>query len=152
MEGKTTIIELCSWQPWKTGSKCHVDQSQVKKISTPTLIQLGPKQRAEPDEIQIFGGIHCQCDSFQLYCYCRQPRLHSLHHGMIHCIIQMHHAIASFEEIFQGNVTLWKPSDTAILSNYLIYKIFREAGFPEGLVNFLPSDGPVFGKVIVGVI
>ena len=64
----------------------------------------------------------------------------------------MHHAIASFKEIFQGNVTLWKPSDTAILSNYLIYKIFREAGFPEGLVNFLPSDGPVFGKVIVGVI
>ena len=43
-------------------------------------------------------------------------------------------------------MTLWKPSDTAILSNYLIYKIFREAGFPEGLVNFLPSDGPVFGK------
>ena len=48
----------------------------------------------------------------------------------------------------QGNATLWKPSDTAILSNHLIYKIFREAGFPEGLVNFLPSDGPVFGKVV----
>jgi len=47
-----------------------------------------------------------------------------------------------------GNVTLWKPSDTAILSNYLIYKIFRDAGFPDGVVNFLPSDGPVFGKVV----
>ena len=50
--------------------------------------------------------------------------------------------------IYQGNVTLWKPSDTAILSNYLIYKIFQEAGFPDGLVNFLPCDGPVFGKVV----
>ena len=50
----------------------------------------------------------------------------------------------------QGNVTLWKPSDTAILSNYLIYKIFQEAGFPDGLVNFLPCDGPVFGKVVTG--
>ena len=50
--------------------------------------------------------------------------------------------------ISQGNVTLWKPSDTAILSNYLIYKIFQEAGFPDGLVNFLPCDGPVFGKVV----
>lgn len=47
-----------------------------------------------------------------------------------------------------GNVTLWKPSDTAIVSNYLIYKIFRDAGFPDGVVNFLPSDGPVFGKVV----
>eukprot|EP00088_Acartia_fossae_P064604 TRINITY_DN7956_c0_g1_i1.p1 TRINITY_DN7956_c0_g1~~TRINITY_DN7956_c0_g1_i1.p1 ORF type:complete len:398 (-),score=121.20 TRINITY_DN7956_c0_g1_i1:1292-2485(-) len=47
-----------------------------------------------------------------------------------------------------GNVTLWKPSDTAILSNYLIYKIFRDAGFPDGVVNFLPSDGPVFGKAV----
>ena len=43
---------------------------------------------------------------------------------------------------------MWKPSDTSILSNYLIYKIFQEAGFPDGLVNFLPSDGPVFGKVV----
>ena len=30
-----------------------------------------------------------------------------------------------------GNVSVWKPSDTAILSNYLIYKIFRDAGFPD---------------------
>lgn len=47
-----------------------------------------------------------------------------------------------------GNVTVWKPSDTAILSNYLIYKIFREAGFPDGVVNFVPADGPVFGKAV----
>merc|ERR1711981_1033987 len=47
-----------------------------------------------------------------------------------------------------GNVSVWKPSDTAILSNYLIYKIFRDAGFPDGVVNFVPADGPVFGKVI----
>jgi len=47
-----------------------------------------------------------------------------------------------------GNVTVWKPSDTAILSNYLIYKIFRDAGFPDGVVNFVPADGPVFGKAV----
>lgn len=45
-----------------------------------------------------------------------------------------------------GNGVVWKPSDTAILSNYLIYKIFRDAGFPDGVVNFVPADGPVFGK------
>ena len=47
-----------------------------------------------------------------------------------------------------GNGVVWKPSDTAILSNYLIYKIFRDAGFPDGVVNFVPSDGPVFGKAV----
>lgn len=47
-----------------------------------------------------------------------------------------------------GNVVLWKPSDTAILSNYLIYKLLEEAGFPAGVINFLPSDGPVFGDAI----
>jgi len=47
-----------------------------------------------------------------------------------------------------GNVTVWKPSDTAILSNYLIYKIFRDAGFPDGVVNFIPADGPVFGQAV----
>ena len=47
-----------------------------------------------------------------------------------------------------GNGVVWKPSDTAILSNYLIYKIFRDAGFPDGVVNFVPADGPVFGNAI----
>lgn len=47
-----------------------------------------------------------------------------------------------------GNVVLWKPSDTAILSNYLSFKILQEAGVPPGVINFVPSDGPVFGDSI----
>lgn len=46
-----------------------------------------------------------------------------------------------------GNVVLWKPSDSAVLSNYLIFKIFEEAGFPPGVINFLPGDGKTFGDV-----
>ncbi|ESO03519.1 hypothetical protein HELRODRAFT_191851 [Helobdella robusta] len=49
---------------------------------------------------------------------------------------------------FMGNVVLWKPSDTAILSNYIVFKLLREAGLPPGVINFVPSDGPVFGDVI----
>lgn len=41
---------------------------------------------------------------------------------------------------------LWKPSDTAILSNYFVFKVFQEAGFPPGVINFVPADGPVFGN------
>lgn len=43
---------------------------------------------------------------------------------------------------------LWKPSDTALLSNYTIFQIMKEAGLPPGVVNFVPADGPVFGKAI----
>ena len=50
----------------------------------------------------------------------------------------------------QGNSVLWKPSDTAVLSNYTIYKLMREAGVPAGVVNFIPCDGPDFGNAITG--
>lgn len=50
--------------------------------------------------------------------------------------------------LHQGNVSLWKPSDTALLSNYLVYKIYREAGLPPGVINFIPADGPVFGDTV----
>uniref|UniRef100_T1JMW7 Multifunctional fusion protein n=1 Tax=Strigamia maritima TaxID=126957 RepID=T1JMW7_STRMM len=48
-----------------------------------------------------------------------------------------------------GNVVLWKPSDTSILSSYVAFKAFIEAGFPRGVINFIPCDGPVFGDTIV---
>ena len=47
-----------------------------------------------------------------------------------------------------GNPTLWKPSDTAILSNYLVYEILRECGLPDNIIQFVPADGPVFGEAI----
>lgn len=47
-----------------------------------------------------------------------------------------------------GNVVLWKPSDTAVLSNYHFYKVMQEAGLPDGVVQFVPADGPTFGDVI----
>ncbi|GFS17892.1 delta-1-pyrroline-5-carboxylate dehydrogenase, mitochondrial, partial [Elysia marginata] len=47
-----------------------------------------------------------------------------------------------------GNAVLWKPSDTAVLSNYEAFKIYREAGLPPGVINFVPADGPTFGDTI----
>lgn len=54
----------------------------------------------------------------------------------------------AYTPALMGNSVLWKPSDTAILSNWIIYKVMREAGVPEGVVNFIPADGPVFGDTI----
>ncbi|XP_063798195.1 delta-1-pyrroline-5-carboxylate dehydrogenase, mitochondrial [Pseudophryne corroboree] len=47
-----------------------------------------------------------------------------------------------------GNVVLWKPSDTAILSSYAVYKAMREAGLPPNIIQFVPADGPVFGDTV----
>ncbi|PAV86389.1 hypothetical protein WR25_15384 [Diploscapter pachys] len=47
-----------------------------------------------------------------------------------------------------GNVALWKPSDTSVLSNYIIYELLEEAGMPPGIIAFVPSDGPTFGSTI----
>lgn len=50
--------------------------------------------------------------------------------------------------VLMGNVTVWKPSSTSILSNYYLMKIFEEAGVPEGVINFVPSKGSTIGNII----
>ncbi|XP_017840385.2 delta-1-pyrroline-5-carboxylate dehydrogenase, mitochondrial [Drosophila busckii] len=54
----------------------------------------------------------------------------------------------AYTPALMGNAVLWKPSDTALLSNWRIFNIMREAGLPDGVVNFVPADGPVFGDTI----
>jgi 1-pyrroline-5-carboxylate dehydrogenase len=43
-----------------------------------------------------------------------------------------------------GNVVVWKPASSAMLSAYYVMKLLEEAGMPPGVVNFLPGDaGPI---------
>ncbi|CCE92562.1 1-pyrroline-5-carboxylate dehydrogenase TDEL_0E03190 [Torulaspora delbrueckii] len=39
-----------------------------------------------------------------------------------------------------GNTVVWKPSQTAALSNYLLLTVLEEAGLPKGVVNFIPGN------------
>lgn len=39
-----------------------------------------------------------------------------------------------------GNTVVWKPSDNALYSSYLTYKLLEEAGMPHGVVNFVPCS------------
>ncbi|HKK93828.1 MAG TPA: L-glutamate gamma-semialdehyde dehydrogenase [Longimicrobiales bacterium] len=39
-----------------------------------------------------------------------------------------------------GNVAIWKPSISAVYSNWVIMKVLRDAGLPAGVVNFVPGD------------
>ena len=46
-----------------------------------------------------------------------------------------------------GNVVLFKPAETATLSAWMVMQILREAGLPDGVINFLPGHGAPVGNV-----
>eukprot|EP00992_Anisonema_acinus_P003173 TRINITY_DN12511_c0_g1_i1.p1 TRINITY_DN12511_c0_g1~~TRINITY_DN12511_c0_g1_i1.p1 ORF type:complete len:562 (+),score=91.98 TRINITY_DN12511_c0_g1_i1:42-1727(+) len=48
-----------------------------------------------------------------------------------------------------GNVSLWKPSHTTILASYLVMKILKEAGMPDGVLNFVPADHTQYAEHIL---
>lgn len=46
-----------------------------------------------------------------------------------------------------GNVVVWKPSDSAIASNWLLYQILLEAGLPKNVIQFVPGPPEEVTKV-----
>ncbi len=46
-----------------------------------------------------------------------------------------------------GNTVVWKPATTSLLSNYYLMKIFKEAGLPDGVINFIPGSGAMIGNI-----
>lgn len=49
-----------------------------------------------------------------------------------------------------GNVVVWKPSDSAVASAYLIYRILLEAGLPENVIQFVPGDAEEVTRAALG--
>lgn len=47
-----------------------------------------------------------------------------------------------------GNVVVWKPAYTQILSAQVIMQVLQEAGLPNGVINLIYVDGPVAGGVV----
>jgi 1-pyrroline-5-carboxylate dehydrogenase len=39
-----------------------------------------------------------------------------------------------------GNVAVWKPAASALLSNWYVYKLLEAAGLPPGVINFVPGS------------
>ena len=48
-----------------------------------------------------------------------------------------------------GNVSLWKPSRTAVLSNYYYMKLLMWCGLPAGVINFVPCTGSDMSQYVV---
>ena len=47
-----------------------------------------------------------------------------------------------------GNAVLYKPSSLSAVNGWQMVRIFREAGLPAGVLNFIPGPGELIGSVL----
>jgi len=48
-----------------------------------------------------------------------------------------------------GNVVLWKPASSAVYSAYQLMLLWKEAGLPDGVINFIPGSGGSVGNPVM---
>ncbi|KAL4885609.1 Aldehyde/histidinol dehydrogenase [Aspergillus karnatakaensis] len=48
-----------------------------------------------------------------------------------------------------GNVVVWKPSPSAIASNWLVHQILLEAGLPKNVIQFVPGEAEEVTKAVL---
>lgn len=48
-----------------------------------------------------------------------------------------------------GNTVVFKPAETATLSNWTLMQVLKEAGLPDGVINFLPGRGSAIGPEVL---
>ena len=48
-----------------------------------------------------------------------------------------------------GNVSIWKPASSSVYSGYFLMQLFKEAGLPDGVINFVPGRGSMVGPNII---
>jgi 1-pyrroline-5-carboxylate dehydrogenase len=48
-----------------------------------------------------------------------------------------------------GNTVLWKPASSAVYSAYFLTQLWKEAGLPDGVINFVPGPGRYVGDPVL---
>ena len=48
-----------------------------------------------------------------------------------------------------GDVVLWKPASSAVYSAYFLTRLWKEAGLPDGVINFIPGPGRYVGDPVL---
>ncbi len=48
-----------------------------------------------------------------------------------------------------GNTVLWKPASSAVFTAYQIMRVLQAAGFPDGVINFIPGPGGKVGNPVM---
>ncbi len=51
--------------------------------------------------------------------------------------------------VMMGNVCLWKPASSAVYSAYFLTQLWKEAGLPDGVINFVPGPGRHVGGPVI---
>jgi RHH-type proline utilization regulon transcriptional repressor/proline dehydrogenase/delta 1-pyrroline-5-carboxylate dehydrogenase len=49
-----------------------------------------------------------------------------------------------------GNTVLYKPSSLSAVNGWQLFELFREAGLPAGVLNFIPCCGEIAGDILAG--
>ena len=50
-----------------------------------------------------------------------------------------------------GNTVLWKPASSAVFSAHYLMELFKEAGLPAGVINFIPGSGGKVGGPVMAL-
>jgi len=48
-----------------------------------------------------------------------------------------------------GNTVVWKPASSSVFSGHYIMEILKEAGMPDGVINFVPGRGGAIGDPVM---
>ena len=48
-----------------------------------------------------------------------------------------------------GNVAIFKPASSSVYSGHFLMKLFKEAGLPDGVINFIPGSGKEIGNIVL---
>ncbi|MCU0305322.1 MAG: L-glutamate gamma-semialdehyde dehydrogenase [Thermoanaerobaculales bacterium] len=48
-----------------------------------------------------------------------------------------------------GNTVLWKPASSAVFTAWQLMRLFKAAGFPDGVINFVPGSGGQVGNPVM---
>ncbi len=48
-----------------------------------------------------------------------------------------------------GNTVLWKPASSAVYSAFFLALLWKEAGLPDGVINFIPGPGRYIGDPVL---
>jgi 1-pyrroline-5-carboxylate dehydrogenase len=48
-----------------------------------------------------------------------------------------------------GNTVVWKPAATSVLSNWQIMALLRDAGLPDGVINFVQGDSSLISDTLL---
>jgi 1-pyrroline-5-carboxylate dehydrogenase len=50
--------------------------------------------------------------------------------------------------VIMGNVSIFKPASSSVYAPYIFMQVLKEAGLPDGVINFLPAQGSQIGEYI----